>query len=137
MRCSYALLLCSLAASSFGQSAAPPRVNGKRIIENLEALSKFGANPQGGGSRVAYSAADLKGRAYAMSLMKEAGLAVRIDAAGNIVGSRAGADPALKPLMLGSHIDSVPMGGNYDGDVGSLGAPTSREWRTPPLWGVR
>ena len=122
MRCSYVLLLCSLASSLFAQPAAPPRVNGKRIIERLQALSKFGANPQGGVSRVAYSEADLKGRAYAISLMKEAGLAVRIDAAGNIVGSREGSDPALKPLMLGSHIDSVPMGGNYDGDVGSLGA---------------
>jgi hypothetical protein len=54
--------------------------------------------------------------------MKEAGLDVHIDAAGNIVGTRAGSDPSLKPLLIGSHIDSVPMGGNYDGDVGSLSA---------------
>jgi N-carbamoyl-L-amino-acid hydrolase len=71
---------------------------------------------------VAYSDADLKGREYAISLMKEAGLDVHIDAAGNIVGARAGSDASLKPLLIGSHIDSVPMGGNYDGDVGSLSA---------------
>src|SRR5262249_20657590 len=79
-------------------------------------------NPQGGVSRVAYSDADLQGRAYAMQLMKEAGLDVHVDAAGNIVGTRAGTDAALKPLLIGSHIDSVPEGGNYDGDVGSLSA---------------
>src|SRR5436853_7083035 len=54
--------------------------------------------------------------------MREAGLGVSIDAAGNIVGLLPGSDPALKPLLIGSHIDSVPEGGNYDGDVGSLSA---------------
>jgi len=57
-----------------------------------------------------------------MSLMEEAGLQVRVDAVGNILGSRAGSAPGLAPLMLGSHIDSVPAGGNYDGPLGSLGA---------------
>ena len=98
------------------------RVNGQRINDHLSALSKFGANPQGGVSRVAYTEADLQGRGYAITLMKDAGLSVHIDAAGNIVGARPGSDSALKPLLLGSHIDSVPMGGNYDGDVGSLSA---------------
>jgi N-carbamoyl-L-amino-acid hydrolase len=50
------------------------------------------------------------------------GLEVSIDTAGNLVGARAGSDAALKPIVIGSHIDSVPEGGNYDGDVGSLGA---------------
>jgi N-carbamoyl-L-amino-acid hydrolase len=54
--------------------------------------------------------------------MREAKLEVSVDAAGNIVGRRAGSDAALKPLMTGSHIDSVPAGGSYDGQVGSLGA---------------
>ena len=117
--CSLGVVLCDAASA---QTATALRVNGQRINEHLGALSKFGANPQGGVSRVAYSEADLQGRAYAISLMKEAGLDVHIDAAGNIVGTRAGSDPGLKPLVLGSHIDSVPMGGNYDGDVGSLSA---------------
>ena len=107
--------------SAFAQSSASLRVDGQRINQHLSALSKFGANPLGV-SRVAYSEADLQGRAYAISLMKEAGLDVHIDDAGNIVGSRPGSDAALKPLLIGSHIDSVLMGGNYDGDVGSLSA---------------
>ena len=58
-----------------------------------------------------------------MGLMRAAKLDVSIDAAGNIIGRRAGlATIQLKPLLFGSHIDSVPEGGNYDGDVGSLGA---------------
>lgn len=106
---------------SFGQTQGL-RVNGQRIVDHLKALSRFGANPQGGVSRVAYTEADLQGREYAIGLMKGAGLDVHIDAAGNLVGSRPGSDKALKPLLVGSHIDSVPMGGNYDGDVGSLSA---------------
>jgi beta-ureidopropionase / N-carbamoyl-L-amino-acid hydrolase len=117
--CGLALIL---AAAASGQQATLLRVNGQRIGDHLRALSRFGANPQGGVSRVAYSEADLQGRAYAITLLKDAGLAVHIDEAGNIVGTRPGSDPALKPLLLGSHIDSVPMGGNYDGDVGSLSA---------------
>src|ERR1043165_6337168 len=112
--------LLSIAAAA--QTSSSVRVNGQRINDHLKELSKFGANPQGGVSRVAYSDADLQGRAYATALMKEAGLDVHIDAAGNIVGTRAGSDPKLKPILIGSHIDSVPMGGNYDGDVGSLSA---------------
>jgi len=104
------------------QTVSQPRVNGQRIMQHLHALSEFGKNPQGGVSRVAYTDADRQGREYAMRLMREAGLDVNIDAAGNIVGTRAGTDPSLKPLLIGSHIDSVPEGGNYDGDVGSLSA---------------
>jgi len=104
------------------QSASSLRVNGARINNHLTALSQYGRNPQGGVSRVAFSEADRQGREYAAGLMRSAGLAVSIDAAGNILGRRAGSDPAFKPLMIGSHIDSVPEGGNYDGDVGSLSA---------------
>jgi N-carbamoyl-L-amino-acid hydrolase len=115
-----AILLLCLPAT--GQAPSTVRVNGGRIHDHLRELSKFGANPQGGVSRVAYSEADLQGRSYAVTLLKDAGLAVHIDTAGNIIGTRAGSDPSLKPLLIGSHIDSVPMGGNYDGDVGSLSA---------------
>jgi N-carbamoyl-L-amino-acid hydrolase len=115
----FALLLCLTAAA---QTPSVVRVNGQRIHDHLKELSKFGANPQGGVSRVAYSEADLQSRQYAIGLMKAAGLDVHIDLAGNIVGTRAGSDASLKPLLIGSHIDSVPMGGNYDGDVGSLSA---------------
>ncbi len=122
MRLASFLLIGPLWLSSWAQTPSQLRVNGARINDHLSTLSQFGKNPQGGVSRVAYTEADLQGRNYAIGLMKEAGLEVHIDAAGNIIGSRAGSDPQLKPLLIGSHIDSVPEGGNYDGDVGSLSA---------------
>jgi N-carbamoyl-L-amino-acid hydrolase len=108
--------------------AAPgmPTINGARLRTHLEELSVFG-RPAGGTfadgvSRVAYSDADVAGRAYVRRLMEAAGLKTRIDAAGNIYGRRAGSDDALPPVLFGSHIDSVPNGGNFDGDLGSLAA---------------
>ncbi len=98
------------------------RVNAARIEQRIMKLSEFGRNPEGGVSRVAFSAADIQGRKYIMSLMQQAGLKVRIDAAGNIIGRREGRNPKLPPIVFGSHIDSVPHGGNYDGDVGVIGA---------------
>ena len=114
-----------LGASSFVdtkrlQGTNALRVNGDRINQQLTALSEFGKNPYGGVSRTAYSDADKQGRAYVMGLMREAGLETSIDVAGNIIGKRAGSNAALKPVIFGSHIDSVPDGGNYDGDVGVL-----------------
>lgn len=98
------------------------RVDAQRIVQRIAELAQFGANPQGGVSRVAFSEADIAGRSYIMGLMREAGLEVRIDAAGNIIGRREGSDPDLAAIMTGSHIDSVPGGGNYDGDLGVIGA---------------
>jgi N-carbamoyl-L-amino-acid hydrolase len=115
-------LIILLFANTQPQSPTGLRVNGQRINAHLAELSQFGKNPQGGVSRVAYSEADVQGRQYVMRLLREAKLDVGIDAAGNIVGRRAGSDRNLKPLVIGSHIDSVPEGGNYDGDVGSIGA---------------
>lgn len=98
------------------------RVDGKRIMDHIHALAEFGKNAQGGVSRVAYSDADKQGREYVLGLMRAAKLDVTIDAAGNLIGRRAGSAGDLKPLLFGSHIDSVPEGGNYDGVVGSMGA---------------
>lgn len=101
---------------------APVLVNGDRLNAHLAAMSAFGKNDFGGVSRVAYSDFDVQGRAYTTGLMRAAGLTVTVDAAGNIWGRRAGSDPSLKPIAFGSHIDSVPEGGNFDGTVGSFGA---------------
>jgi N-carbamoyl-L-amino-acid hydrolase len=98
------------------------RVDGARVNRHLAELSRFGRNPQGGVSRVSFSPADVEGRRYAMGLMREAGLEVRVDPVGNILGRWEGSVPDARPLVMGSHIDSVPEGGNYDGDVGSLSA---------------
>jgi len=123
----YALLgtAGALALYRSGLATQPKlRVNGARLNEHLKALSEFGKNPQGGVSRVAYSEADRQGREYVLGLMRAAKLDVSVDAAGNIIGRRPAAnnDASLRPILFGSHIDSVPEGGNYDGDVGSLAA---------------
>lgn len=104
------------------QSSSQFRVDGQRLNTHLMELAKFGRTAEGGTNRVAYSEVDLQARDYAMNLMREAHLEVSIDAAGNIIGRRAGGERSLKPLMIGSHIDSVPQGGMYDGQVGSMGA---------------
>ncbi|MDT8341000.1 MAG: Zn-dependent hydrolase [Longimicrobiales bacterium] len=105
-----------------GSGAAPPRVDGARLNADVQALRRFGGTPDGGTHRVAYSDEDLAGRAWVAERMREAGLTVRIDPAGNLVGELAGADPSLPPLALGSHIDTVPFGGSYDGTIGVMGA---------------
>ncbi len=121
-----ALLICLSIGATLPASAAAESLtmsaNAHRIEQRITALSAFGANPEGGVSRVAFSAADIAGREYIKNLMRQAGLDVRVDTAGNIIGRRAGSDLTLPVIMLGSHIDSVPGGGNYDGDVGVIGA---------------
>jgi len=102
------------------------RVNGERLRRNLEGLSLYG-RPAGGTfesgvSRTAYSDADVAGHRFVVELIRAAGLEPRFDAAANLLATRAGSDSSLKTLLFGSHIDSVKSGGNFDGDVGSLGA---------------
>lgn len=97
-------------------------INGERLNGSLRDLAEFGKTPEGGTNRVAYSEEDLRAREYVMRLMREAKLDVSIDFAGNIIGRRSGTAASLKPIMIGSHIDSVPMGGRYDGQVGSMAA---------------
>jgi N-carbamoyl-L-amino-acid hydrolase len=98
------------------------KVNEKRIVNRIAELAKFGIDEKGRGYRIAYSKGDVNGRTWFMDLMKKAGLAPRIDIAGNIIGKRKGKNPDLKPIAFGSHIDMVPDGGNYDGTLGSLSA---------------
>lgn len=113
----------ALALGRAARAGAPAlRVNGARLDGWLAALGAFGRNPQGGVSRTAYSDADRDGRQYVRQLMAAAGLDVRLDAASNILGRRAGRDAALPPILFGSHVDSVPSGGNYDGPLGTLAA---------------
>ncbi len=118
------LWMASFAARpSRAQSTGSPKfhVDSQRLQGTLEKLSEFGRNPEGGVTRIGFSEADLAAREYVSGLMKQAGLQVRVDPAGNIFGLRAGSEK-LPILLFGSHIDSVLHGGNFDGDVGSMGA---------------
>jgi N-carbamoyl-L-amino-acid hydrolase len=117
------LLSCCLFASVFTRVSAQGKaaVHEQRIEQRIRELARFGKDSLGRGYRVAYIKGDIEARAWFIGLMKEAGLQVRIDEAGNIIGRREGSVPGLKPIAFGSHIDMVPDGGNYDGCVGSIG----------------
>ena len=104
------------------ESQEMPRINASRLHRRLEELSHYGRRPDGGVDRVAFSQAEIEARTYVRSLREEEGLDVRLDAAGNLLGRRDGREAGLTPLMVGSHLDSVPAGGNYDGPLGTLGA---------------
>jgi N-carbamoyl-L-amino-acid hydrolase len=93
----------------------------QRLNATLAALGRIGETPEGM-QRVAFSPADVEGRRYVMDLMRQAGLAVRVDPAGNVIGRREGARRDAPAIALGSHVDTVPSGGKYDGALGVLAA---------------
>jgi len=105
-----------------GKSAASLRVNSSRLEAGLEALAAFGKTPEGGVNRAAFSESDLRARLFIREMMIEAGLSVRLDEAGNIIGRLDGREAGLPALTAGSHLDSVPNGGRYDGALGVLAA---------------
>jgi N-carbamoyl-L-amino-acid hydrolase len=98
----------------------PLRVNGDRLLRRLMALGEVGAIDGGGVCRLALTDEDRAGRDLVMRWMREAGLTVTIDRIGNVVGTRAGTSDG-KPVIIGSHIDTVRTGGKYDGNLGVLG----------------
>ena len=96
-------------------------INAGRLNRTLAELGRIGETPQGM-MRLAYSPYDVQGRAYVANLMHQAGFQTRVDAAGNVIARRPGSEPNLPAIALGSHIDTVPLGGKYDGALGVLGA---------------
>lgn len=112
------LMLCMF--NVYGQSKVI--ANEGRIEARIKALGLIGDTAAGILKRVAFSSGDIAARNYIISLMRTAGLSIRIDQAGNIIGTREGKVPSLPPIALGSHTDAVPNGGIYDGDVGVIGA---------------
>lgn len=99
-----------------------PEPDGERLLADLDHLARIGAAPGGGVSRVAFTPADLEARDWFESRLRELGLDVRHDAAGNTIGRYPGRTPGLRPLALGSHTDTVPNGGRFDGALGVLAA---------------
>ncbi len=99
----------------------PPSINGERLLADLAALAQIGRDPDGSLNRVAYSVADQAGRAWLAEQMQVLGLRVRADRAGNTIGVYGGAAD-LPPIGLGSHTDTVPNGGSYDGALGVVAA---------------
>jgi N-carbamoyl-L-amino-acid hydrolase len=113
--------LAALPLLRLDRIGAPLHVNGDRLNGWLAGFDRIGRTT-GGINRVGYSDADLAGRTYVLDVFRQAGLVPRIDAAGNIHGRIDGSDRSLKAIMIGSHVDSVTDGGNYDGPVGSFSA---------------
>ncbi len=111
------------AAGLPSSQAAPPSIDAARLRNRLERLSYHGRPPGGtfgsGVNRVAYSVADLTARAWLIDEIKGMDVVPRIDAAGNIF-ARFGGQPNQPAILFGSHIDSVPTGGNFDGDLGVM-----------------
>jgi N-carbamoyl-L-amino-acid hydrolase len=98
---------------------SPLRIDRERLQASMDELGRIGATPRGGLTRVALTEEDRQGRDLMVRWMRAAGLRVSVDQMGNIFGERAGA-AALPPVMMGSHVDSVPTGGKYDGQLGVL-----------------
>lgn len=101
------------------------RVDGARLWRRLEALGEVGAvhgpNGERGNARLALTDEDRQGRDLVVGWMRDLGLAVSVDAIGNVVAVLPGADPEAAPVMMGSHIDTVRTGGWFDGNLGVLG----------------
>ena len=93
----------------------------ERLVKDFDAMAQLTA-PGEGINRLAFTDADWAGRQYIIDRMTDAGLSVEIDDFGNVIGYKIGKKPDLPAVMVGSHTDSVPNGGNYDGVVGVLSA---------------
>ena len=112
-------------SNSTGSNSAT--INAARLNAHLDALGQIGHTAEGM-QRVAFSQFDIAGRDYVMGLMRAAGMSVRIDAAGNIIGRSeggrgdGGGAPTRPAIVLGSHTDTVPAGGQYDGALGVIAA---------------
>jgi len=117
-----AFILMYLFAFANADQTKALAVNPTRLEQRIEKLAEYGKTLEGGVNRVAFSEEDIQSREYILLLMKEAGLKTRIDEAGNIIGCMEGTDPSFPPIVFGSHTDTVPHGGRFDGAVGVLGA---------------
>ncbi len=100
-----------------------PVIDSEQLLYDLETLAQFGTSPESPGlNRIAYNPADQQARVWVDSQMQAVGMTTRIDTIGNGMGLYPGTQPNLKPIALGSHTDTVPNGGHYDGALGVLTA---------------
>jgi beta-ureidopropionase / N-carbamoyl-L-amino-acid hydrolase len=102
------------------RSSDTPRVSGTRLWSRLMAMAEIGVTEQGGCNRQALTPADFQGRELFARWATAAGCAVRVDAVGNLFARRRGQDESLAAVMTGSHLDTQPTGGKFDGVYGVL-----------------
>jgi N-carbamoyl-L-amino-acid hydrolase len=117
-----AAVLLSLMIDTALAQQADLRVNGQRLNATMSHMKTIGLNENGGSDRVAYSSYNKDALTYISELMRASGLTPETDVAGNLVGRKGGKVAGLAPIITGSHIDTVPNGGHYDGVVGAMSA---------------
>ena len=111
----------SLSEKASSQSAVPAvRVDGARLWQSLMDLAQIGATPKGGVRRLALTDLDGKGRDLVVRWLREANATVEVDGAGNVFATRAGRDAGAPVVLTGSHVDTQPSGGKFDGNYGVL-----------------
>ncbi len=98
------------------------RINGDRLWETIHEIAKLGPGVRGGSNRQALTEEDGEGRRLFQRWCEDAGMTVKVDAMGTMFARREGTDPSLPPVVIGSHLDTQPTGGRYDGVLGVLGA---------------
>lgn len=108
------------AAQPTTQDLSSLRINGQRLWDSLMELAQIGATPKGGVCRLTLTDLDKQGRDLVLGWAREAGMSVTIDKIGNAFMRRPGRNNALAPIMTGSHIDTQPTGGKFDGNYGVL-----------------
>jgi beta-ureidopropionase / N-carbamoyl-L-amino-acid hydrolase len=96
------------------------KINGDRLWQSLMSLAEVGATPKGGNARLALTALDGNARDLVVGWMRDAGLTISVDKIGNIFGRRPGRNNSLPPVVTGSHIDTQPTGGKFDGCYGVM-----------------
>ncbi|MGI3776898.1 MAG: Zn-dependent hydrolase [Janthinobacterium lividum] len=101
-------------------TASNHRIDGPRLWDSLAHMAEIGATPAGGVNRVSLTEVDRAGRARFRALCEASNLALRTDAMGNIFARRPGRDPSRAPVLFGSHLDSQPTGGRFDGALGVM-----------------
>src|SRR2546429_9256752 len=97
-----------------------PQIRGERLWSSLMELARIGATPKGGVRRVTLTPADREGRELFARWCREAGLDLRVDAIGNMFARPQGDDQAAPPVVMGSHLDTQPNGGRFDGAYGGM-----------------
>jgi beta-ureidopropionase / N-carbamoyl-L-amino-acid hydrolase len=112
-------LTFSVCPEGLGDLGGSLRINGDRLMARIFELAKIGELPNGGVCRLAFTKEDILARDQISHWMQDAGMTVRVDAAGNLIGRYAGSGE-LAALATGSHIDTVPVGGKYDGCLGVI-----------------
>jgi beta-ureidopropionase / N-carbamoyl-L-amino-acid hydrolase len=112
----------NVAAAAISVTAPAPTINKKRLMRDLNAIGRIGIGDRGSVTRLVFSIKELRSRQLLIHLMRQAGLAIQIDAIGNIFGRFDRGNSKAPAVLAGSHLDTVIHGGKYDGPVGVIGA---------------